>query len=106
MEKEIYNWSPFIEGYISKEDCGKRLHYEYDEYVFEASTIDLRDRLITIIFNKNFFGNEAPKLSSYTLALGVFMADYERFIRQHLNGFCGWENIKFQFFGFGYMTID
>ena len=74
---------------ISKEDCGKKLRYEYDEYMFEASTIDQRDRLITITFNKNFFGNEAPKLSSYTLALSVFMADYERYIRQHLNGFCG-----------------
>lgn len=48
MENEIYNWNPFIKGYISKEDCGKKLRYEYYEYVFEASTIDLRDRLITI----------------------------------------------------------
>ena len=106
MENEIYNWNPFIKGYISEEDCGKKLRYEYYEYVFEASTIDLRDGLITITFNKNLFGNEAPKLSSYTLALGVFMADYERDIRQHLNGFCGWDCIKFRFLGFGYIRLD
>ena len=106
MENEIYNWNPFIKGYISEEDCGKKLRYEYYEYVFEASTIDLRDRLITITFDKNLFGNEAPKLSSYTLALGIFMAEYERYIRQHLNGFCGWDCIKFQFFGFGYIRLD
>lgn len=106
MENEIYNWNPFINGYISEEDCGKKLRYEFYEYVFEASTIDLRDRLITITFDKNLFGNEAPKLSSYTLALGIFMAEYERYIRQHLNGFCGWGCIKFQFFGFDYITIE
>lgn len=106
MKNEIYNWNPFIKGYISEEDCGKKLRYEYYEYVFEASTIDLRDRLITITFNKNLYGEEAPKLSSYTLALSVFMAEYERYICQHLNGFCGWDCIKFRFFGFGYMRLD
>ncbi len=70
------------------------------------ASLKLRNRVITITFNKNLFGYEAPKLSSYTLALSVFMADYESYIRQHLNGFCGWDCIKFQFFGFGYITID
>ena len=106
MENEIYIWNPFVRGYIPQEYCSKKLLYEYDKYVFEASTIDLRDRLITITFNKDFFGKEVPKLSSYTRALGIFMADYERYIRQHLNGFCGWDCVKFQFFGFGYITLD
>ena len=39
---------------------------------------EIRNRVITITFNKNLFGYEAPKLSSYTLALGIFMAEYER----------------------------
>ena len=106
MDNEIYMWNPFIKGYIPKEDCDKKLRYEFYEYVFEASTIDLRDRLITITYDKNFFGKEVPKLSSYTLALGVFMAEYERYIRQHLNGFCGWHCIKFQFLGFDHITIE
>lgn len=106
MENEIYNWNAFVRGYISKEDCDKKLRYELYDYVFEASTIDLRDRLVTITFDKNIFGNEAPKLSSYTRALGIFMADYEIYIRQHLNGFCGWDCIKFQFSGFDNITLD
>ena len=106
MENEIYNWNAFVRGYISKEDCGKKLRYELYDYVFEANTIDLRDRLVTITFDKNIFGNEAPKLSSYTRALGIFMADYERYIRQHLNGFCGWDCVKFQFSGFDNITLD
>ena len=42
------------------------------------ASLKLRNRVITITFNKNLFGYEAPKLSSYTLALGIFMAEYER----------------------------
>lgn len=106
MENEIYNWNAFVRGYISKEDCDKKLRYELYDYVFEASTIDLRDRCIIITFDKNLFGHEAPKLSSYTRALGIFMADYERYIRQHLNDFCGWDCIKFQFSGFDNITLD
>ena len=106
MENEIYNWNAFVRGYIPQEDCSKKLRYECYEYVFEASRIDSRDRLVTITFDKNIFGNEAPKLSSYTRALGIFMADYERYIRQHLNGFCGWDCIKFQFYGFDNIILD
>ncbi len=106
MEKEVYRWNYFIKGILSEEDCSKKLRYIYYEYVFEARTIDLRDGLVTITFDKNLSESKAPKLSSYTLALSVFMSEYERVIRQHLNGFCGWDCIKFQFFGFNYIALD
>ena len=103
MEKEIYVWNAFIKGYFSEDDCRKKLRYEYYDYVFEAETIDLRDRVITITFDKNVFGKEAPTLSSYTIALAVFMYDYERYILNHLKSFFGWDTIRFKFLGFDHI---
>lgn len=110
MEDEIYMWHPIPRGeMISDEDKGKKLKYSSDGYVFEATTIDLRDRVVNITFDKDsiFVGvGENPSLSKYTSALVDFSTDYWEYIGKHLNGARNLKGIKFKFFGFGCITLD
>lgn len=109
MEDEIYMWHPIPRGeMISDEDKGKKLKYQRDGFVFEADTIDLRDRVVNVTFEKDsVFANSAnPSISSYTSALVEFSTDYWEYIGKHLNGARNLKGIKFKFFGFGCITLD
>lgn len=110
MEDEIYMWHPIPRGeMVSDEDKGKKLKYSCDGFVFEADTIDLRDRVVNVTFDKDsifVFGDENPSLSKYTNALVNFSTDYWEYIGKHLNGVRNLKGIKFNFFGFGCITLD
>ena len=104
MSKEFYQSNPFLKGYISDEDRKKQLKYTSGNYEFYSETVDLYKGLV-VTFKKDDY-HTAPQLSTYSHALADFMMWWEREIRQHLNGFCGFDCIKFKFFGFGYVKLD
>jgi hypothetical protein len=104
MSKDFFHSNPFQKGYISDEDRKKQLKYTSGNYEFYSETIDLYNGL-DLTFIKDDY-HEAPKISEYSHALADFMMWWERDIRSHLNGFCGFDCIKFRFFGFGYIRLD
>ena len=109
MDEKTYIWFPLTKGeMISDEDKGKKLLYQRNGYTFEASTIDLRDRVVNVTFEKDsvFADSANPSISSYTSALVEFSTDYWEYIGKHLNGARNLKGIKFKFFGFGCITLD
>ena len=104
MSKEFFHSNPFQKGYISDEDRKKQLKYTSGNYEFYSETIDLYHGLV-VTFKKDEFHTD-PCISDYSHALADFMMWWECDIRQHLNGFCGFDCINFNFFGFGCIKLD
>ena len=108
--EEYYMWNPLPRGeFISDGDAEKKLKYSRNGFVFEADTIDLHDRVVRVTFDKDsiFAGGFAnPSISRYTSALVEFAADYDNYIGKHLKGCRNLKDVRFNFFGFGYITID
>lgn len=102
--KEFYHTNPFLKGYISDEDRKKQLRYTSGNYEFYSKTIDLMEGL-KVTFIKDDF-HDTPRISEYSHALADFMMWWERDIRQHLNGFSGFDCVRFSFFGFGSVRLD
>lgn len=106
MKNEFFSPNPFQKGYISDEDRKKQLRFYSDDlhYEFYSNTIDLYDG-VQVTFIKDTY-HKYPDIQSYSHALAEFMMWWEREIRQHLNGFCGFDCIKFKFLGFGCVKLD
>lgn len=108
--EKYYMWNPIPRGeMISDEDKGKKLKYSRNGFVFEADTIDLRNGVVNVTFEKESLfagGHENPSISRYTSALVEFATDYWEYIGKHLNGARNLKGIKFNFFGFGCITLD
>ena len=104
MSKEFFHSNPFQKGFISDEDRKKKLKYTSGNYEFYSDSIDLYNGL-DITFIKDEY-HDSPKISEYSHALADFMMWWERDIRSHLNGYAGFDLVKFRFFGFGYIRLD
>ena len=107
--EKYYMWNPIPrDEFISDEDAKKKLKYSRNGYVFEADTIDLRDWIVNVTFDRKsvFAKGTEPSISEYTSSIVEFSTDYWEYIGKHLKGARSLKGVKFNFFGFGYIKLD
>lgn len=82
-------------GYLTKEDRKEKLVRGCDHFTFH-SCLDLSDGVLVVPYGD---GREFT-IEQYSRDLASFVSFWNNFVAKDLNGFSGFQNVKFNLYGF------